>query len=87
MGEVIRTAAENPVPLPDADAVKDNLAKVINATYEQYGADAQMIAHAEDPAGRPRQGLHHHLVGVRPHHEPAAGRQQRAAALDDSDVN
>ena len=49
MGDVIRTAAENPAPLPDADAVKDNLAKVINATYEQYGSDAQMIAHADDP--------------------------------------
>jgi hypothetical protein len=49
MGEVIRTAAEDPVPLPEADAVKDNLAKVIDATYEQYGADTQMIAHAADP--------------------------------------
>jgi hypothetical protein len=48
MGEVIRTAAEDPAPLPEADAVKDNLAKVINETYEQYGADAQMIAHADD---------------------------------------
>ena len=49
MGEVIRSAAENPTPLPDPAAVKDNLAKVINETYEQYGADAQMIAHADDP--------------------------------------
>jgi hypothetical protein len=49
MGDVIRTAAENPVPLPEPDTVKDNLAKVINETYEQYGSDAQMIAHAEDP--------------------------------------
>ena len=49
MGEVIRTAAEAPVPLPDPETVKDNLAKVINETYEQYGADAQMIAHADDP--------------------------------------
>ena len=49
MGEVIRTAAEAPVALPEPDAVKDNLAKVINETYEQYGADAQMIAHADDP--------------------------------------
>ena len=48
MGEVIRTAAENPEPLPEPDAVKDNLASVINATYEQYGSDAQMLAHAED---------------------------------------
>jgi hypothetical protein len=49
MGEVIRSAAESPTPLPAADAVKDNLAKVINGTYEQYGEDAQMISHAEDP--------------------------------------
>ena len=48
MGEVIRTAAETPSPLPPADAVKDNLANVINATYQQYGSDAQMIAHAAD---------------------------------------
>jgi hypothetical protein len=48
MGEVIRSAAENPTPLPSADTVKDNLANVINSTYAQYGADAQMIAHAAD---------------------------------------
>jgi hypothetical protein len=49
MGEVIRSAAEDSVPLPELDGVKDNLAKVINETYEQYGSDAQMIAHADDP--------------------------------------
>lgn len=48
MGDVIRTAAESPLPLPSADAVKDNLANVINETYQQYGTDAQMIAHADD---------------------------------------
>jgi hypothetical protein len=52
MGEVIRTANETPSPLPSAEAetkaVKDNLANVINATYQEYGADAQMIAHADD---------------------------------------
>jgi hypothetical protein len=48
MGEVIRTAAETPSPLPSPEAVKDNLTNVINATYEQYGSDAQMIAHADD---------------------------------------
>jgi hypothetical protein len=48
MGEVIRSAAENPAPLPEADSVKDDLASVINATYDQFGADAQMLAHAED---------------------------------------
>src|SRR3954471_6561490 len=49
MGEVIRSAAEHPEPLPEPDAVKDNLTNVINATYQQYGSDAQMLAHAEDP--------------------------------------
>jgi hypothetical protein len=49
MSEVIRTAAEAPVELPEPEAVKDNLANVINATYEQFGTDAQMIAHAEEP--------------------------------------
>jgi hypothetical protein len=49
MGEVIRSAAESPAPLPAADSVKDDLASVINGTYEQYGADAQMISHAGDP--------------------------------------
>jgi len=48
MGEVIRSASESPSPLPPPDTVKDNLANVINATYEQYGSDAQMIAHADD---------------------------------------
>lgn len=48
MAEVIRTAAEKPAPLPDPGAVKDNLASVINATYEEFGTDAQMLAHAED---------------------------------------
>jgi hypothetical protein len=48
MGDVIRTAAETPSPLPPPDAVKDDLANVINATYQEYGSDAQMIAHAED---------------------------------------
>jgi hypothetical protein len=48
MGEVIRSAAEHPSPLPEPEAVKDNLASVINATYEQFGTDAQMLAHAED---------------------------------------
>jgi hypothetical protein len=48
MGEVIRSAEESPVPLPDPAGVKENLATVINATYAQYGADAQMMAHADD---------------------------------------
>jgi hypothetical protein len=49
MGEVIRSAAESPAPLPPPGSVKDNLANVINSTYEKYGTDAQMIGHADDP--------------------------------------
>jgi hypothetical protein len=48
MGEVIRSAAEKPNPLPDPEAVKDDLAGVINATYDEFGTDAQMLAHAAD---------------------------------------
>jgi hypothetical protein len=49
LAEVIRTSAESPVPLPDPLSVQDKLADVVNATYEQYGADAQMVAHVDDP--------------------------------------
>jgi hypothetical protein len=49
MSEVIRSAAEAPVPQPTADEVKDSLAEVVNGTYQEFGADAQMIGHAEDP--------------------------------------
>jgi hypothetical protein len=37
------------VPQPDAAAIKDSMAAVVNGTYEQFGTDAQMLAHAEDP--------------------------------------
>ena len=49
MGEVIRSAAEDPAPPPDPESVKDSLAAIVNAIYEEYGTDAQMLAHAEDP--------------------------------------
>jgi hypothetical protein len=49
LAEVIRSAHESPQPLPEAAAVQDKLASVVNAIYEQYGSDAQMIAHTEDP--------------------------------------
>jgi hypothetical protein len=49
MGEVIRSAAETPTPLPDPETVKDDLASVINATYDEFGEDAQMLANAADP--------------------------------------
>ncbi len=49
MGEVIRSAAVDRAPLPEPDTVKENLANIINATYQQYGSDAQSIGHADDP--------------------------------------
>jgi hypothetical protein len=49
MGEVIRSAAEAPVPQPAAAAVQDSLGEVVNGTYQEFGADAQMLAHADDP--------------------------------------
>jgi hypothetical protein len=49
IAEVIRTSAESPVALPANEAVADKLASVVNAMFEQFGTDAQMIAHAEDP--------------------------------------
>jgi hypothetical protein len=49
MSEVIRSAAEDPVPQPDAVALKDSLAGIVNGTYEEFGADAQMLGHVEDP--------------------------------------
>jgi hypothetical protein len=49
IADVIRTSAETPQALPDPAAVSDSLTAVVNATYEQFGADAQMIANAADP--------------------------------------
>lgn len=49
MGEVIRSASANPVALPDTGDVEDDLARVINETYEEFGPDAQMLAHSADP--------------------------------------
>jgi len=49
MAEVIRSAAEDPVAMPSADKVKGNLAAIINDTYAEFGADAQLIAHASEP--------------------------------------
>jgi hypothetical protein len=49
MGEVVRSAAESPAARPEASEVEHALAGVINATYEQFGTDAQMVAHPEDP--------------------------------------
>jgi hypothetical protein len=49
LAEVIRSAAEDPVPYSDEPAVKEHIATVVNEMYEKYGSDAQMLAHASDP--------------------------------------
>jgi hypothetical protein len=49
MAEVIRSSAEAPQALPDPATVQDSLSQVANATFDQYGVDAQMIANAGDP--------------------------------------
>ncbi len=49
MSEVVRSAAEAPVAAPDPEEVKEPLGNIVNSMYEQYGTDAQMVAHAEDP--------------------------------------
>jgi hypothetical protein len=49
MGEVVRSSATNPVVRPAEQEIAQPLADIINATYEQFGADAQMVAHPEDP--------------------------------------
>jgi hypothetical protein len=49
MGAVVSTAAKEPVAVPDPEEVKEPLGNIVNAMYERYGADAQMVARAEDP--------------------------------------
>jgi hypothetical protein len=49
MGEVVRNSAESPAARPAEQEVEQALTEVINATYEQFGTDAQMVAHPEDP--------------------------------------
>jgi hypothetical protein len=49
MGEVVRTSAEHPVKRPAQAEIEGPLAGIINATFEQYGTDAQMVGHPEDP--------------------------------------
>ena len=49
MGEVIRTAAETPAPLPENAEVSESLSEIINGIFAEFGADAQMLAHARVP--------------------------------------
>jgi hypothetical protein len=49
MSEVVRSAASSPVARPAQSEIEQPLAEIINATYEQFGTDAQMVAHPDDP--------------------------------------
>jgi hypothetical protein len=50
MADVIRTAATDPAPPPDRARVERALGPVVDAVYAQFGSDAQVLSHAEDPA-------------------------------------
>ena len=65
--------------------MKDNLANVINATYEEYGVDAQMIAHADDPRVDRAKVCTITNLGLRPHPAPAAGRRSALLLRHDPD--
>lgn len=47
MAEVIRTAAEDPVPLPAPADVQGKLGPIIDAVYAEFGADTQLLSHPE----------------------------------------
>jgi len=49
MAEVIRSSSEQPRQPPDPDSVKDDLARIVDGTYELFGSDAQMLANTSDP--------------------------------------
>jgi hypothetical protein len=49
MGEVVRSSAESPAARPEQKEIEQPLADIVNATYEQFGTDAQMVAHPDDP--------------------------------------
>jgi hypothetical protein len=49
MAEVIRSAAQGSQQPPDPQAVKNDLAGIVEETYRLFGADAQMLANAADP--------------------------------------
>lgn len=49
MAAVLRDAAQDPRTPPDPEKVKDDLARIVDGTYQLFGADAQMLANAADP--------------------------------------
>lgn len=49
MSEVVRTSAQRPAPRPAQAEIEAPLAAIINATFEDYGTDAQMVGHPDDP--------------------------------------
>jgi hypothetical protein len=48
-GEVIRSSAEQPTPVPTSAEVDAPLSKIIDEMYRRYGADVQMLSKVEDP--------------------------------------
>jgi hypothetical protein len=49
MADVIGSAAEKPVPLPDKARVQDLLAPLVNDMYARFGENTALLSHAEEP--------------------------------------
>ena len=47
--EIVPPATEGMADEHPGGGFTHKLADVVNATYEQYGTDAQMVAHVDDP--------------------------------------
>lgn len=47
--EVIRSSAEEPTAAAAPEQVAARLGPIVNAVYAQFGADTQMLAHAQEP--------------------------------------
>jgi hypothetical protein len=47
--DVIRTAAESPSPPTPPDQAARKIGPIIDAVYAEFGADTQLLAHADDP--------------------------------------
>lgn len=49
MADVIRSAAEKPVPLPAKERVQELLAPLVNDMYAQFGENTALLSRAEEP--------------------------------------
>jgi hypothetical protein len=49
VGDVIRTAAENPAPVPPREHVEELLGPVINDMYAQFGENTALLSRAAEP--------------------------------------